>query len=139
MIGLEAHCGFACLVRMTCIGGVDFDSRVWHEKVNEPWMAKTLVTRPFENPRRLFMRSDHPFHYSCTHFTNTYICIMSYISVQENDSTDMHCRYSSTSSPGHQMARSYQITSNFIDFSPRLSFSSSILVARDVVSSTSGV
>lgn len=87
--------GFACFVRMTCIGGVDFDSRVWHEKVNEPWMAKTLVTRPFENPRRLFMRSDHPFHYSCTHFTNTYICIMSYISVQENDSTDMHCRYSS--------------------------------------------
>lgn len=37
------------------------------------------------------------------------------------------------------MARPYQITSNFIDFSPRLSFSSSLLVARDVVSSTSGV
>ena len=32
-----------CLVRMKCIGGVNLDYGVCHEKVNEVWMAKTLV------------------------------------------------------------------------------------------------
>ena len=61
-----------CLVRMKCIGGVNLDSGVCHEKVNEVMDGKD--TRPFQNPRKLFMRSDHSFHYSCKQVMN--ICIL---------------------------------------------------------------